>query len=50
MVTACVNPNGQIVVVALNQTDQPIAYDLVSAEKHAHITIPANALQTIILE
>lgn len=50
MVTACSNPNGSIAVVALNQTEKAVSYKLVCDNLHTTLTIPAEAIQTILLE
>ena len=50
MVTACVNPDQSVVVVALNQTEKSMEYQLVHNDKRFGLTIPAQALQTIVIE
>jgi len=50
MVTACLNPDGRITVVILNETGREAQYRLVSEEQEVELTIPAQALQTVILE
>ena len=49
MVTACKNPDGKIVMVILNQKENPQSFFLQLELKGFEITIPGSALQTIIL-
>ena len=49
MVTACKNPDGKIVVVVLNQKENPQSFFLQLELKGFETTIPGSALQTIIL-
>lgn len=42
------NPDGQIVTVVMNKTDEPIAYKLLVGESEIALDIPAHAMQSII--
>jgi len=50
MVTACLNPDGRIAVVLLNQAGATVAYQLVLGDQTIQVTIPAQALQTVLLD
>jgi glucosylceramidase len=49
MVTACKNPDGSIVLVALNMENEPRTFNLNLGEETVAYTIDAQAVQTIIL-
>lgn len=49
MVTACLNPDKSIVVVALNQSTEAVTFDLACNQHSIPMTIPAEALQTIVI-
>jgi glucosylceramidase len=49
-VTACRNPDGGVAVVILNEREQPVPYELVSGDQSVRVNIPAQALQTVLLE
>ncbi len=50
MVTAFENPDGSLVAVVLNQTEEAKSFELMLGEMKKPITISPQALQTIILE
>jgi len=50
MVTACSSPDGRITVVILNQTGQETPYRLVLGDHPVRLSIPAHALQTLLLK
>ena len=50
MVTACQNPDGTIVLAVLNQGDESIAFQIQLGERFASVTIPNNALQTLVIQ
>jgi glucosylceramidase len=50
MVTSCVNPGGQIATVLFNPTDQPAPYRLECEGRAVELTLPAQALQTVLLD
>jgi glucosylceramidase len=50
MVTACLNPDGAVAVVILNETGQDTPYRLVSDHREIQLSIPARALQTVLVE
>jgi glucosylceramidase len=50
MATACVNPDGQIVVVLLNQQKEPLEFPLRIGEEETRISIPGESIQTIIID
>ena len=41
-------PDGQIVTVVMNKTEEPIAYKLLVGESEIALDIPAHAMQSII--
>ena len=47
--TAFLNTDESIVIVALNESDQPLNYMLTLENKTSNLSIPAHAIQTIIL-
>ena len=49
MVTACLNPDGIISVLLLNQSDKKIDYHLTFGKTVADVTIDAQAIQTLVL-
>jgi len=50
MSTAFVNTDGSVVIVAMNQSDSEISYTITINGEMANITVPARAIQSIILE
>ena len=50
MVTACLNPDGGVAVVILNETGQETPYRLLSDHREIRLNIPAHALQTVLVE
>ncbi|MFZ5519218.1 MAG: glycoside hydrolase family 30 protein [Candidatus Zhuqueibacterota bacterium] len=50
MVTACKNPDDSMVAVVLNQQNHPVTYHLVIESCMAEITIPDNAIQTLLIK
>jgi glucosylceramidase len=50
MIVACQNTDNSLAVAVLNQSEHPVNYQLKLAGKLAALTIPDNALQTIILQ
>lgn len=48
LTTSFVNPDGGIVTVVMNDTDKPVTYFLNVKNKQTEITIPANAIQSLI--
>lgn len=47
--TAFKNPDGQIVTIVMNKTEQETAYKLMNNNKEIKLVIPAKAIQTIII-
>ncbi len=50
MATACVNPDGQIVMVLLNQQKESLEFPLQIGEKETRISIPGESIQTILID
>ena len=50
MATAVKNPDGTIAVVIFNPTEQEFAIEINQNAKKATISIPAKALQTILIK
>ena len=50
MITACLNTDNSIAVAVLNRTENPVTYNLKLAGKVTTVTIPENALQTIVIQ
>ena len=49
MVTACLNPDGTLSVLLLNQGDKKINYQLNIGESVANVSIDAQTVQTVVL-
>jgi glucosylceramidase len=49
LATAAINPNGSIVVVAMNQTDKEIPFKLWIQGKGVQSVLPSHAIKTIII-
>jgi glucosylceramidase len=49
MVTACENPDGGIATVVFNPTEEEVGYRLNSSGEEVAVTIPGQALQTVLL-
>ena len=47
--TAFANPDGSVASVALNRTDDPIAFDLWVDGEHRSIDLPARAITTVVM-
>lgn len=50
MATACLNPEGRIAVVILNQSEREVPYQLVSENREVQLVIPSQALQTVLFD
>ena len=50
MALAALNPDGSVAVVVLNEKNTPVSYQIAVGNQTVAITIPAAALQTIVLE
>jgi hypothetical protein len=50
MITACLNTDNSIAVAVLNRTENPVTYQIKLAGKLSTVTIPENALQTIVIQ
>ncbi len=50
MATACVNPDGQIVLVLLNQQEEELEFPLRLGELETVISIPGESIQTILID
>jgi glucosylceramidase len=50
MATACVNPDGQIVAVLLNQQGKALEFPLRLGEEETVISIPGESIQTILID
>lgn len=48
LTTAFVNPDGQIVTIVMNQSDEKIEYHLLSGTQGIDLSIPAHSIQTLI--
>jgi O-glycosyl hydrolase len=49
MAVAAVNPDSSVAVAVLNMTAAPVSYQLTVANQAIDIEIPADALQTVVL-
>ncbi|MBD3220811.1 glycosyl hydrolase family 30 [bacterium] len=49
MATALRNPDGTVVVVVFNPGEQDVRYELVRDDESARVTVPGQALQTVVL-
>jgi glucosylceramidase len=50
MVTSCINSDGTIVAVILNQQDKSEVFALRLGDRNVSMTIDANAIQTVLIE
>jgi glucosylceramidase len=50
MALAALNPNGSLAVVVLNEKSTPVSYQITVGSQSVPLTIPAAALQTVLLE
>ena len=49
LTTAFVNADGKLSTVVMNQTDQAVAYNFFVGQDEAKVSIPAHAIQTLVL-
>jgi len=49
LTTAFVNPDGSLAAVVMNSTDQPVDYRYFVGKDEAKVSIPAHAIQTLVL-
>jgi glucosylceramidase len=49
LATAFANPDGKLATVVMNPTDQPIAYRFFVGQEEAKVSIPAHAIQTLVV-
>ena len=48
LTTSFQNPDGKVVTIVMNQSDKEVKYNLSVGVEAAEVTIPANAIQTLI--
>jgi glucosylceramidase len=49
LATAFANPDGSLAAVVMNGTDQPVDYRFFVGKDEARVSIPAHAIQTLVV-